>query len=440
MDTPGDPADGSDVRPLSSYPDPHRPFDAFGPPDPAALLASLPDPVIVVDADGRLGWANARAESTFGRSLADLRGRSVIDLVHPDDLVTALASLESVQDKALGTSVEVRVLHADGTWLPVEARGWSGVLDPQVRGVVVALRLLDDRGAWTVTSGDARRHAAVLDRAPSLTLLVDSHGRLEGASRAFSTTLGHDLESSLGRFLTDLVVDDDARSVREHLATLLLEGGTRSFEATFRAAPDHVDTPFWLTAVDLLDDVTVQAIVISGVEIIGLVAARDRLAHQATHDPLTGLANRALVRERLDLALRASVGTTACVGLVFCDLDGFHDVNDLHGHHVGDEVLVEIGRRMRAVVRPEDTAGRLGGDELVVVAIRDSVGEVETTMADLVDAVEAPIESSVGALEVRVSAGCAVARQGARSEDLLRRADQAMHAVKRSKPEPGRRT
>ncbi|HEV7720565.1 MAG TPA: diguanylate cyclase [Iamia sp.] len=421
------------MRPLSSYAAPETPPDSWGPPDPEALLGSLPDPVLVIDSELRLTYGNHRAVTTFGLSVEEGRGRSIIEFIHPDDLVTAAASLESVQDKDLGTSVEIRVRHADGHWIPVEGRGWSGVHDPRIRGIVVVLRLIDDRGAWRVTAGDPRRQAAVLDHSPSMTLLLDSHGRLEGASRVFSATLGLALETTLGRFLPDLVVEEDARPVRQSFETVLVEGGTHSFEATFRAADDRPPTPFWLTAVNLLDDVDVQAIVISGVEIASLVEARDRLAHQATHDALTGLANRLLLLERLDLALRASVGTTAAVGLVFCDIDGFKQVNDEHGHHVGDEVLVEIARRMGTVLHPDDTPGRLGGDELVVVAIRDSVADVEQTMAAIVDAVEAPFETSAGPVAVRMSAGCAVARQGARSEDLLRRADQAMYAAKKAR-------
>lgn len=433
MDQDPRPADEPDVRSLSSFAGPAVPRDTWGRLDLATVLGWLPDPVIVIDSELRLSWGNKRAERTFGLTVEEARGRSVIDFIHPDDLVTASASFQSVQDKDLGTTVEIRVKHADGRWIPVESRGWSGMHDPRVRGVVVSLRLIEDRGAWRVTAGDARRQAAVLDHSPSLTLLVDSHSRLEGASRAFTSTLGVDLESSLGRFLTDLVVEKDARPVRQAFETLLLEGGTLSFEATFRAAPDRRPTPFWLTAVNLLDDVDVQAVVISGVEIASLVEARERLARQATHDALTGLANRVLLMERLELALQASVGTTARVGLVFCDIDGFKQVNDDHGHHVGDEVLAEIARRIRAVLHPDDTAGRLGGDELVVVAIRDSVQEVEATMATLVDAVERPLTTSVGTVVVHMSAGCAVARQGARSEDLLRRADQAMYAAKRAR-------
>lgn len=402
-------------------------------PDPDAVLRSLPDPVVVVDAAGRLLWGNGRAEAVFGRTLVDARGTDVSHLVHPDDLVTALSSLASVQAKDLGSTVDLRLRVADGSWVRFEGRGWSGFHDPRVQGVVVVLRRLDDRDGWTVTAGDARRRAAVLDHAPNVTLLVDSHGRVEGASRAFTARLGRPLEDTLGTYLADLVVPEHRRAVRSELEALLLDGGTRSFEASLEGAPGREPSPYWLTAADLLDDDAVRAVVISGVEIAPLVAARQELAHRATHDPLTGLADRVLVLERLAEALQRSVGTTARVGLVFCDVDGFGEVNDAHGHAVGDEVLVEIAARVRGTLRPGDSAGRLGGDQLVVVAVRDSVAEVERAMAEVVAAVEQPIPTRAGPVEVTLSAGCAVARYGADPDDLLRRADRAMYRRKHTR-------
>ena len=190
-------------------------------PIPTPSSARSPIPSSSIDSELRLTYGNHRADTTFGLTVEEGRGRSVIDFIHPDDLVTAAASLESVQDKDLGTSVDIRVRHADGHWIPVEGRGWSGVHDPRIRGIVVVLRLVDDRGAWRVTAGDSRRQAAVLDHSPSMTLLLDSHGRLEGASRVFSATLGLALETTLGRFLPDLVVEKDARPVRQAFETVL---------------------------------------------------------------------------------------------------------------------------------------------------------------------------------------------------------------------------
>ncbi len=421
--------------PLSPSPSAAEPTgDPWGPPEAAAVLGSLPDPVIVIDAAGALRWANHRAEVELGFSTEVERGRSVTERIHPDDLVTAASSLDTVQRKDLGSSVELRVRDSRDRWAHYEVRGWSGLHDHRVRGIVLSLRRLADRDTWSVAQGDARRRAAVLDHSPGLTLLVDDHCRLQGASRAFTAALGTSLEASLGRSMLELVAPEDQAAVREAFGALRLTGGARSFEAALRGHPDGPTVPFWLTASDLLDDDDVRAVVVSGVAISELVEARSSLAHQATHDALTGLANRRLLLERLDEALERSVGTTARVGVVACDIDGFKEANDRHGHAVGDAVLVEVARRVRGALWPEDTVGRMGGDELVAICVRDSVADVERAAAALVAAAEVPVDTEVGPVSISLSAGCAVAREGGRGADLLRRADTAMYADKRSRP------
>lgn len=404
--------------------------DAWGPPEVGAVLGSLPDPVIVLDATGTVTWANHRAQREVGRSLADLRGSSLVDHVHPDDLTMVAASIETVQEKEVGTALEVRLRAPDGDWVHFEARGWSGLHDHRVRGIVVALRRLDDRAIWTVASGDARRRAAVLDGSPGLTLLLDGCGRLEGASLAFTNALGADLATALGRHLLDLVVPEDRVQARAALDGLLVEGGTRSFETQLRAHPGGPTVSFWLTASNLLDDEAVRGVVINGVAIAALVEARRALAHRATHDPLTGLANRGHILEQLEGALRASVGTTARVGVIFCDIDEFKVVNDAHGHAVGDAVLQEVGHRVRRTVEVGDAVGRMGGDELIIVCVRDSVDDVEAVMTAVVAAVESPIATEAGPVRVSLSAGCAVAFHGAEADELLRRADANMYRRK----------
>lgn len=413
--------------------DGHTVVDGWGPPDPSAVLEHLPDPVIVTTADGRLTWANQRAVDTFGVDFTGGHNRSIADFLHPDDVVTALASVESVQLKAVGTPIEIRIRDRSGSWVKYEARGWSGLHDPHVRGIVAVLRKVEDRGRWDVAGGDAGRLAAVLEWSPGLTMLLDRKGRVLAVNRAFSAILGRDVESTVGRPLPELVVDDQAPEVAEVLAAVVAEGGTRSFEATLRSGGTRLPTPFGFTAVNLLEDADVHAVVVSGIDIASLVESRAELAHRATHDPLTGLPNRVLVLERLDVVLRASVGTTACVGLVFCDIDGFKAVNDAHGHSVGDEVLVEVAGRLRSVLRRDDTAGRLGGDEMVVIALRDTVEEVEEVARQVTAAMGVPIPTSVGPVRLSVSAGSATARDGARADDLLRRADAAMYARKRAR-------
>lgn len=411
----------------------HAPsIDPWGPPEAPAVLGSLPDPVVVIDPKGIILWINHRAEDELGIPLTQVRGRSLAEHVHPDDLVEVAASLSTVEDRDLGSALDVRVSDAAGTWVHYEARGWSGVHDHRVRGVVVVLRRRQDRDRWSVARGDARRRAAVVDQAPGLTLLLDGHGRLEGANRAVTALLRVELGWTLGRRLIDFVAPADVTTVLRELRALRAEGGSRSFETRLRPAKGP-EVPVLFTAVDRLDDESVQAVVLNGIDISGLVADRDRLLHRATHDDLTGLADRERTLERLEQALQQSVGTTARVGVIFCDIDGFKQVNDDHGHLVGDAVLREIAHRAHSTLRTDDVVGRFGGDELLAVCIRDSVAEVEQAMAELRDAVEQPIDTEVGPVRVRLSTGCAVARHGAPAEEMLRRADADMYTHKRTR-------
>jgi diguanylate cyclase (GGDEF)-like protein len=153
-----------------------------------------------------------------------------------------------------------------------------------------------------------------------------------------------------------------------------------------------------------------------------------RMRHEAVHDPLTGLANRTLLRDRLEHALARVERGADATGLLFIDLDKFKHVNDEHGHATGDSVLVEVGRRLRATVRPADTVARLGGDEFVVVC--EEV-DAETAVAlgrRLREAIEVPVR--VDGEEYRLSASIGVALGRGTPDELLNDADVAVYDAK----------
>jgi len=163
----------------------------------------------------------------------------------------------------------------------------------------------------------------------------------------------------------------------------------------------------------------------------GLVS-RDALA---LHDSLTGLANRRLLLERLTQALRRLGRFHSGIGLVYADLDGFKQINDVHGHAAGDEVLIATAERLSAVVRANDTVARLGGDEFVVL-LDDLAGDaaLEDLMSRMTRAIEDPIVLTDGpTVSVGASLGCAVTSDADEdAEGFLDRADRAMYEVKRS--------
>ena len=155
------------------------------------------------------------------------------------------------------------------------------------------------------------------------------------------------------------------------------------------------------------------------------------LRHQAFHDPLTGLPNRALLHDRLDHALGQSRRSTGTVVLCFCDLDGFKAVNDTLGHLAGDELLILISERLTSVMRSGDTVARLGGDEFAVVLdnVTDT-GAVGEVVNRIVAAVRQPARVCGEDVLVSVSVGVAFAEPGTDTERLLSEADSAMYEAK----------
>jgi diguanylate cyclase (GGDEF)-like protein/PAS domain S-box-containing protein len=404
-----------------------------GAPDPVGLLAALPDPVVVIDASARVVWANRAAEDWAGWRLEEWRGRAAVALVHPDDVATAVTSLRTVQDKVVGSPIEMRLADRWGTYHRFEVRGRSAVDTPGVRGIVLALRDVTERKRWELAAGAAPALQAILDHAPAITMIIDADGTLRSASRGLTNIVGHDLESAIGRPLADLADPAHAALVRAELGAAAAEPGARTFEAAFTSAFDGAPVPLNVTVVNLLDDLAVEGLVATAVDITSLTETRARLHHLATHDVLTGLPNRALFLDRLEQCLARLRRSGGTLGLIYCDVDDFKAVNDAHGHAAGDAALMEIGRRLGAVIRATDTVARIGGDEFVVIIDDDDPAVTDAAISRLTCALHEPIGLSDGAA-VAVSLSCGAIR--ARGDDepgsLLSSADAAMYVAKRA--------
>jgi diguanylate cyclase (GGDEF)-like protein len=285
--------------------------------------------------------------------------------------------------------------------------------ETRYRSVLSALQegvLLFDDGAKVITFNESAQR--ILDMTPAQLLGCPT----SGLGRTFVGANGVRIRSG------GLPMDHALRSgkvERQVVCLTRLDGSTAWLE---------------LTSSPVIDASTGRpaAVVTSLLDITERHALEQRLSELATHDSLTGLPNRVVLKDRIESAMRRMKRRRGAVALLFIDLDHFKSINDSHGHDAGDEVLVQTAARLQLVLRAEDTLARLGGDELVALCEDlSSIDGAAVVAGRLMNALAQPFLVAGVEVSVTASIGVAMAEAGVTPEQLLRRADGAMYGAKR---------
>jgi diguanylate cyclase (GGDEF)-like protein/PAS domain S-box-containing protein len=286
-----------------------------------------------------------------------------------------------------------------------------------------------------------RRFRSLVQNSTDVIVINDAAGQITYASPALTRVLGARPGGWDGTSVFHHVHPDDVAEVRRQADTLTESGGTATFQVRLR----HADGSWrWLQSVstNLLHDPSVRGIVNNARDVTETRRFSDQLAYQATHDELTGLANRTLFYEQTMAAVAGaatgpdrgrdassepahSLDRRPVIALV--DLDDFKSINDRLGHAVGDALLVAVSQRLRTCLRPSDLVARLGGDEFAVL-LTDGGGPAAAEA--IMDALTAPVQAAGYELLVQASIGLALYLGEGDANDLLRRADVAMYAAK----------
>ncbi len=257
--------------------------------------------------------------------------------------------------------------------------------------------------------------------------MADLVGRLTSVNPALCDLLGRVAHDLVGHVLADFADDDpktwDVPGTRDGIDSYSDERQYRRPDGAF----------VWLQAnVTLIRDPDGSPLyqMLQVLDITARKQLEHELEHRALHDDLTGLANRALLNDRLEHALAAADRTGRKVGVAFLDVDGFKYVNDALGHAAGDQLLVELGRRLVRVVRPEDTVARFGGDEFVILCADVTLANMEA-LADRVGAAMSQ-RFAVGseAVSMHLSTGITVGMPASTAQSMLSEADAAMFRAK----------
>jgi diguanylate cyclase (GGDEF)-like protein/PAS domain S-box-containing protein len=371
-------------------------------------------------------WGNEKAVALLGYAHEDLRALPF------DRLLPSLSGgeLKLLLRRERGVQMTLPVRCATGAVLDcaiasvpaLTGRRWTVRMTSTANETERALRATAD--------AHERRFSTLTERSPIPTLLSEQGMRLAHVNDAFCTLVGVQAEELLGTGWMGAVHPDDLEAVIGQVAAVLGgggEAGEREAQARLLRADgserttvirfSHLFTPgVGAGFVGTIEDITER------------LAFEARLAHQANHDPLTGLPNRTLLAEHVAERFRPGDGRLACI---FLDLDNFKVVNDSLGHAAGDQLLAELGRRLRATVRPGDLVARFGGDEFVVVC-QDVTQEEAVGLAERIgEALRRPL--TISGVELRPAASVGVTVQTTEhtaAEELIRDCDIAMYQAK----------
>ena len=271
-------------------------------------------------------------------------------------------------------------------------------------------------------------------RMPHLVGMTDGSGEVlwlnEAGRRFVGARPGQRL--STADLFTDVVFDRYYASIRP----ALVRDGVWTGELPVRRADGTIGVVDVVLTGDVGADGEVRWIGALAVDVTSQHEREAALSHQASHDPLTGLANRVLLLDRLDVAVSIATRLASPVAVLALDLDGFKAVNDEHGHAVGDRLLQQVTARIQSAVRPADTVARLGGDEFVVIVHPPEEQSAAMAVAERIRDQIGMLDYVIGEHRIRVTAsiGLTVSTPGVHAEPdaLLAAADRGMYRAKRS--------
>lgn len=413
-----------------------------------SLFERNPTPVCSLDLEGRFTSANRAFQERLGLSEEELLGRTFDPFIDEPDLgrVQQLFARAAAGEPQ---QYEVRAHDASGERVLGQMTNLPIVVDGQVVGVYgVAEDITEQREAEEELRQSEKRYRSLFEDSRDAIVTVAPEGRVLDANRAAEELVGYELDEIREVDITDLYADPAQRGMI--VGQLERTGSVKNVDVRVRhrdgtemeclvtssatRSPDG-ETLFYQT---IVRDVT------------DMKQLQRQLEHRALHDWLTDLPNRALLRNRLQQALGRADRGGKPFAVLFLDVDRFKHVNDSLGHPEGDRLLVELGRRLSATVRQQDTVARVGGDEFtVLIEDLDGSDAAEAAAARILEALEDPFELDGGEVGVDVSLGLVVyaSRQDcgcddgshaaeACADELVRRADLAMY---RAKERPGSR-
>lgn len=318
----------------------------------------------------------------------------------------------------------------------------AGAADYLAKGTIEApllersIRYAIARGKMLETLHESeKRFRSIIESANDAIVLADQHGQIISWNKSAETIFGYAKEEAINQpfsfLLPERICNGQEFGIEQLFSSGWLNAGGAVELSGLRRSGEEFPLEISLSSWE-----TKEGAFYSGIirDVTERKALENQLTHQALHDPLTGLANRVLFRNRVEHALSRVDRRHKTIAVLFLDLDNFKTINDSLGHAAGDQLLVSVAERLQLCLRSSDTAARLGGDEFAVL-IEDAQGGDEAVLVAerLLDVLRPSFQIDGKEVFVSTSIGIAAANTGKENpEDLLRNADVAMYIAKKN--------
>jgi diguanylate cyclase (GGDEF)-like protein/PAS domain S-box-containing protein len=358
----------------------------------------------------------------LGWQPSELIGHQTVEFVHPDDVDVAVGNWMEMRNEGVTRRNRVRMRNKSGQWIWVEVTNENHLDEAEPHVLCHMIDISEEMAHLEALQQREHLLARLAEALPIGICHLRNDREVAYTNEPLMALVGPitsltdlvERVAPLDRVALELALDNafDGRPGHVEIA-LNVDGDERRCEMTIR--PLH-------------DDDTLDGVIVCAADVTDRSRMRAELEHRASHDALTGCLNRAATSAAIERLLRDGRG----FALAFIDLDGFKRINDEFGHAAGDEILRVAAARLRGSIRPEDSLGRIGGDEFVVICVSDAPFAPESLAVRLRDALAGDVAFARQQIPLHASVG-ATSSQGAGldSEALLQRADSAMYAMKR---------
>jgi diguanylate cyclase (GGDEF)-like protein/PAS domain S-box-containing protein len=389
--------------------------------------------VLLVDSLGTILDVSDEITDRFGYDPGEVVGVSAFNFIHPSDRhLVAVELIREVQEPERSTqSIVARAKHRDGSYRDVEVLGISHLDNPDVGGVVVSLRdITGRRVSERVMAAGAYLFTATATVASDAITMFDADGQRVYSSPTVEPMFGYSPDELITVDPGALVHPEDRPALMNAMRTAMrTDNGSARVETRIVHRSGSI---LWIesTFVNLLKHREVGGVVVHMRDIDERRRLQEELRKLALEDSLTGVGNRLAFNEAL--ASRAAYAGSQPMTLLYCDLDGFKQINDDFGHSSGDALLKNIATSLKAALSPDDFVARIGGDEFCVLSQQ---AETQEQAMELAKTIRTAITSnSSDTASVGVSIGVVWCDEERVGTELLTAADHAMYRAKRRGP------